>query len=327
MILALPSANAALIRAFVLPFALLAAALVAGAIILRGLGIGIDQDSWRTMLGLVIVSGGLVLIAGRIGNRAATASALSIALFLSMPAPLAVFSYACAALGASLPLMDAVLARIDAQLGFDWLPVVAWFNRSPAGIAVLGAAYHGTIAALVYGLVFLNLIGRRDRLVELAVMVIGTCLIANILSGVVPAAGAYVHFQPDETVRGAISADAGIWHLVHFEALRSGSFSRFSLSATEGLVTFPSFHTAAAMCVPLALRGYGPLTALAWLAAAAIIVSTIPIGGHYLIDVVAGAAITLALHALLRARGIGRRAIEPGAVASPARDIATALRI
>jgi membrane-associated phospholipid phosphatase len=305
--------NFALIRAFAPPFALLAAALLAGALAFGWLGISIDAPSWRTMGMLLAIASAMVFAAARLGNNVATASALSVAIFLLLPAPLAVLSYACAAFGANLPLMDATLARIDAALGFDWLGAVAWFNGHPTLVWLLGHAYHGTIVPLIYVFVLLNVLGRRDRLVEYAVLLIGSCILANILSGLVPAIGAYAHFQPGQALRNAISADAGIWHLAHFEALRGGSFTLFSLTATEGLVTFPSFHTAAALCVPLALRGLGALTGLAWAVAAAIIISTIPIGGHHLIDVIAGAAMTLALHRAILKAGIGEAAMKAAA--------------
>lgn len=314
---AMPAANLALIRAFALPFGMLAGVLAAGLLSFAWLGITIEPASWRTMGLVLAIASGFVLAAAWFGNAVATSSALSVAWFLLMPAPLAIFSYAAAGLGAGMPLMDPALARIDRWLGFDWLTVVAWFNESPVLIWLLGYAYHGTIAPLIYVLVLLTVLQWRDRIVEFMVLVVATCLLAAVLSGIVPAAGAYVHFRPDEAVRSAISSDAGVWHLAQFEALRAGTFTRFSLPATEGLITFPSFHTAAALCVPLVLRGLGAVTALAWAVAGVVIVSTIPIGGHHLIDVIVGAVMTLALHRLIAMRKTG----EPvtGAVIAAAR--------
>jgi membrane-associated phospholipid phosphatase len=312
-----PPANLALIRTFALPFALLAGALVLGLLIFGWVGIALDAASWRMIALILAAAAVLVLAAARLGNETATASALCAAIFLMMPAPLAIMSYACASLGGNLPLTDPALARIDAKLGFDWLATVAWFNRFPELVKLLGHAYHGTLAPLIYALVLLNVLGRRDRLIEFMTLFIGSCIAANILSALVPAIGAYVHFQPGAALRSAISADAGVWHLAHFETLRAGTFTRFSLTATEGLITFPSFHTAAALCVPLALRGLGVLTGLAWLAAGFIILSTIPIGGHYLIDVIAGAAMTLAMHGLILRAGIGNSALLTDAAHRP----------
>jgi membrane-associated phospholipid phosphatase len=130
-----------------------------------------------------------------------------------------------------------------------------------------------------------------------------TCLTACVIAGLLPAVGAYVHHAPAQAIRDMIAADAGVWHLQHYEALRAGAFRVFELRHTEGIITFPSFHTACALLVPLALRGMGVVTALAWAFAATVMVSTVPIGGHYLIDVIAGAAMTVAvMHGLGKVR-------------------------
>ncbi len=305
------SANLTLIRAFALPFGLLGAGLGLGLIIFGWLGISVDTGSWRTMMLILAIASALVGAALVLGGRAATSAALTAALFLAMAPPLAIFSYACAGLGAGVPLMDTRLAAIDAAYGFDWLTTVAWFNQHPTLIWLLGHAYHGTIVPLIYVLVLLNVIGRQDRLIAFMTLFVGSCLISSMLSGLIPAIGAYVHFRPDDAIRGAISADAGVWHLAQFEALRAGTFTQFRLAATEGLVTFPSFHTAAALTILLALRGLGAVTALAWATCVAIIVSTIPIGGHHLIDVIAGAVLTVALHGLIVWTGVGATATPP----------------
>ncbi len=135
---------------------------------------------------------------------------------------------------------------------------------------------------------------------------------AIVLSAVFPAVGAYILYQPDQAVRDAISADSGVWHLAHFEALRNGTFTVYDVRKTEGLVTFPSYHTAAALVIPIALRGLGLVTALAWGFAGLVILSTIPIGGHYLIDVIAGAAMTYAILAVMK-----RVRWRPGVAAAP----------
>jgi membrane-associated phospholipid phosphatase len=65
-----------------------------------------------------------------------------------------------------------------------------------------------------------------------------------------------------------------------------------NLQRLDGLITFPSFHTAVAVLMVHAARG----TSCFWLAIvvnALMILSTFTEGGHYLVDVVAGAAIAL----------------------------------
>ena len=44
-------------------------------------------------------------------------------------------------------------------------------------------------------------------------------------------------------------------HYEHFMGLRDGSYRILSLAKTEGLITFPSFHTVMSVLMILALRG------------------------------------------------------------------------
>jgi hypothetical protein len=84
---------------------------------------------------------------------------------------------------------------------------------------------------------------------------------------------------------------AGIWHVAHFEALRPGAMRAIDPAAIEGLVTFPSFHTALAMITAWALLRTRWLAAPAAALNALVVASTVPVGGHYFLDVPAGLAI------------------------------------
>ena len=312
-----------ILKAF-LPLCLLLAGVEAFSLAVFGFkGIGVSADTWMTLATASLLGFAAVGAAYWHGSAVSMRIAVSFALFLQMPAALALFSYATTALGASFATTDSLLARIDAAMGVDWLAIVAWFNQSPVLIEILERTYHGTIAMVIYVLVLLNLMGRTRAIFHYFLLVIVTCLVCSGASLVIPALGAFVFFQPDEALRSAIPADAGIWHLQHFEALRAGTFRVFDMSATEGLVTFPSYHTAVALSVPLALRGLGAISGIAWAAATVVVVSTVPIGGHYVIDVIAGAAIAIAADRIIRHvlwRTSPRRAAARGPVTWPATE-------
>jgi membrane-associated phospholipid phosphatase len=60
-----------------------------------------------------------------------------------------------------------------------------------------------------------------------------------------------------------------------------------------GMVSFPSFHTIVAVLTAWALWPLRIIGPIAVLLNAILIVSTVPWGGHYLIDIPAGAAIAV----------------------------------
>lgn len=305
MVRAEPGAPAAMpshLRPFAPLFAAYALLLAVSWMVLGARGIAVSEDSWTTLALTLALAGALVGGALISRNERALLAALTAASFLAMAPALAIFSYAMASAGASRPLFDAAFARIDAAMGFDWLATVAAVNEWPSAVQLLKKCYHWTIAAVMYAYVLLNVLNRRDRILELAWAMLLTCVLANLIAAAYPAVGAYVFHQPAAAIRDAISADSGVWHLKHFEALRAGTFALYDIRTTEGIVTFPSYHTAVALVVPIALRGLGPVTAAAWVFAGLVVLSTVPIGGHYLIDVIAGAAMTVAVCALLARR-------------------------
>ena len=144
--------------------------------------------------------------------------------------------------------------------------------------------------------VFLILAATRQltRLADFIFLFMATSLVIVVLSSLLPAAGAFVFHNPPAALRDVVGHDAGIWHLRHFEALRSGAMRAIDPAAIEGLVTFPSFHAALAVitvwaCWRTRFLAY-PVLALN----AVVIVSAVPVGGHYFIDIVAGLAIAAA---------------------------------
>ena len=97
--------------------------------------------------------------------------------------------------------------------------------------------------------------------------------------------------NPPAELRDVVGQDAGIWHFVHFEALRSGAMRTIDPAAIEGLITFPSFHTALAVVTAWAFWRTRYIAVPALLLNLTVIASTVPVGGHYFVDVFAGAAI------------------------------------
>jgi membrane-associated phospholipid phosphatase len=72
-------------------------------------------------------------------------------------------------------------------------------------------------------------------------------------------------------------------------AIRNSSRMVINPMELYGLVTFPSFHTAMALMTAAAWRDDRYLRWPMFIWNALVILSTLPIGGHYVVDVIAGA--------------------------------------
>nr|WP_237489049.1 phosphatase PAP2 family protein [Tsuneonella aeria] len=186
--------------------------------------------------------------------------------------------------------VDGLLAGIDGLVGIDVAQVVRAFAAQPATIDALAVIYNasGAIAVALIGLRLLA--NRRAEAWELVMTIVLAMQVVALVSIVAPAVGAMAHLAMLDLQGAGLPAGAGIYHLEAFHHFRAGTDTVLRLDDMSGLVTFPSFHTVLAL---VALQAVAR-TRLRWLGvawAAAVIVSTIPIGGHYVIDLVAGFAI------------------------------------
>jgi membrane-associated phospholipid phosphatase len=202
---------------------------------------------------------------------------------------------------ADLPLQDSLLARVDHRLGFDWLHFLDTTNSSPFVVALLRHVYETIGLVIELAVIWFCLICSGERLAEF-LAILGLCTV-GLCAGMwlVPAAGAFAYYRPASELFGNYSAMGEMWTFSHtFSMLRDGSLSVIDLSALDGVVSFPSFHTVLGVIAIYAVRDIRWLLAFVLPLNATMIVSTMPVGGHHLADVLAGAGLTLGAILLVR---------------------------
>lgn len=272
---------------------LIAGCALAGAGALAALGVGVDAASARPRLEFVLLLLFLAAVLGPLAKgrprlrrpiEVAADFSLSLAQLVAMIAVVAPFSYLAAMSG--FPLVDAELARLDAALGFDWDTAARWVAERPALDRLFYAAYMSLLfqpfAVLLAGSVLRT--GERNReVIWLTGLGLAVCI---AISAFTPALGKVGH--------------VGVGYLEVIEEIRGGRWSVLDYGAFEGIVTFPSFHMASAVFLIYAVRrsrrllwAFAPLNV-------AMMASTPTAGGHYLVDVIAGAAVAVACIFLVR---------------------------
>jgi hypothetical protein len=183
-------------------------------------------------------------------------------------------------------LVDASLVRFDRSLGFDWDRWAAFVRSVPGLDAVLVIAYGSITVQVVAAILWLPLVqgGRRGfELVRHGVLAIAlTCALFRFLPALAPTDGAW---------------------MVDFRALRGPAPLVFQLDSLQGIISFPSFHTVLGILFVHAFR-HTLLQGPALLLNGLMILSALNVGGHYLADIVGGAAV--ALVAILAGKGLGR---------------------
>jgi membrane-associated phospholipid phosphatase len=197
----------------------------------------------------------------------------------------------CPLLGMSLPFADTLLAKADALLGFHWPDAARWVSERPSFTLFLAFFYKSLMWQPAGVLALLFITNRHDRGWQLVTAGMIVALMCGLGLFLLPAAGPVIHFGITPT---------GLFEHSQWQAgptiirIKEG-YRVIDDAVAGGLVSVPSFHTAAALMfiwatwptkfrLPFLLLNVGQ------------IVSTVVIGAHYLIDVLAGlAAGTLSL--------------------------------
>lgn len=195
-----------------------------------------------------------------------------------------VLMYSLAALRA--PLQDDLLIRVDSALGVHVPSIVDWFQARPAIALAVALAYNSVLPQTFVLILFLGMKGERRPLEEFILRMFVGLLITAAIFAVMPAKGPFAVFglQPTGTQAN---------YLHHLEGLRSGELRDVSLRATEGLVTFPSFHTTSAILLALAVWHRRRLFVAFAALNAVVILGTVTTGWHYFADVLGGIAVAI----------------------------------
>ena len=197
--------------------------------------------------------------------------------------------------GASLqmPLMDAVFARWDAALGLDWPAFLRWNAEQPL-VRTYGKALYTYWYFLATLLLIIFALARKDlaRLERIVGFIVISGLITVTIGSLLPAASVYAqHAIPDDFARYLNSAvDANYANV--YNAMRHAKAISLD-DVMHGTVTFPSHHTTIGVAAILFSMHAKRFLLLMAPPSLAMIFLTPTMGGHYFVDLIAGAAVAL----------------------------------
>lgn len=216
----------------------------------------------------------------------------------------ALLSYAAAATGGAL--WDSTFHAADQALGLDWLAYLQGVNDRPGLGLLLSLAYRSLMPQMIMVVIVLGFSCRLNAVSEfvLAFMIAGLATV--LISAVTPATAMFVHLGLRPEDYPGLNPAAAYVHLPHFTGLRDGTLRSVSLDHVEGIITFPSFHAALGV---LFIRYFWMSRITRWpgLILNAMLIAGTPIdGGHYFVDVGAGALI--AVVAIVTVGFVGRPA-------------------
>jgi membrane-associated phospholipid phosphatase len=186
-----------------------------------------------------------------------------------------------------LPLGDARLISADWALGLSARDFVMTVARGPDWIIEgLRRAYVATTALTLATLLVLPLIGHKRAAMKFMLLFQLTVLTASFAAFVAPAYGVYSSIDPETVSR--LPRHAGRYFWPALTALRAAHDPVLSINSINAVVSFPSFHTVMALLFAQAWHQVRFANVAMVGLSGVIIVSTLPMGGHYFIDVIAG---------------------------------------
>lgn len=192
---------------------------------------------------------------------------------------LVVLSYLCMA--SAGPLVDAQLLAFDRALGFDWLAIWKLIAPHSTLMQAMEWVYDSLLVQSFTVTIFLGLMSEASAMRNLWRLSTLACALSCLIAIVLPALGPYKIF--------GLESQAPF--LPVMEQLVARHDLNFDSSALRGVIEFPSVHTVLALACTWAVRRAGPLL---WVFAGLnlLMLFTIPfMGGHYLADMVGGAAV------------------------------------
>ena len=196
------------------------------------------------------------------------------------------------------PLIDAFLSRADHALGLDTPALVLTFVGHPILNEALSLAYLSAVPIMFVTAVWFAVRGQTERVWEIGWGFSVCILLCAIISIHYPAIGNFAYANLEGVPGRGLPAGSGTYHLVAFRSLHEGTEPILDLRQMGGLVTFPSFHVIMPLIVVWAFRGCAKAVWAASIWGIAVVVSTIPIGGHYVIDLAGGVLLWLGTAAI-----------------------------
>jgi hypothetical protein len=188
------------------------------------------------------------------------------------------------------PLADGTLRSFDRAMGIDGIAVVEALLRQGHWIFwVMAPAYNLTIPIFFAGLIVLAWLGGRVEAWRAAFCFVGTLLTTCVVAMFTPAKGLGVWASPTLLAQLPDQAMRTFWP--HFDNFYFGADPVLRMQVVDGVISFPSFHAVVGFLVLAMWRKNIATLALASVWLAVMLLATLPGGGHYVIDLVAGFAV------------------------------------
>lgn len=210
------------------------------------------------------------------------------------------------------PLIDKMLLLADFDVGVNTPALVAKLSHYPLLIDVLNIAYLSSIPLCLVAVIYLAMTNSVSRAWEAASGFAVNIVIFSVVAALFPAVGLFPHTGVHLSLGDRLPEGAGIYHIGVFKAMYEGYGGTLRLSELNGVVTFPSFHAVTGAIIAWSMRGPQWPAIIASGYGFLVVMSALPIGGHYVVDLIAGLAFWAVLIGWMRSSGMHKMCLPSG---------------
>ena len=254
-------------------------------------GIALDWPAYATVTAIGGAIGALGLIYRGTGRSERLAGLLlATACFVLFTMLASAFTYLL------LPIwrapIDPVLAQIDAMLGFHWPDALTLAAQYPTLSEAMRFAYLSSLPQFALLILVLGLSGRQYELHVFMLATTLTCLVTIAVWALFPSFGTSTMFEIAASVEAELRPVVGSAYGAQLKRIAFEGPVAISPRDALGLIAAPSYHTVMALLAMYAAR------TIWWLWPGVVAVNLLVLpgivvhGGHHLVDVIAGAAVT-----------------------------------
>ncbi|WP_320195192.1 phosphatase PAP2 family protein [Agrobacterium rosae] len=186
------------------------------------------------------------------------------------------------------PVMDNVLVKLDAAMGYDWPSLVVWFSQWPTLSRLLLFVYFSSLPQLILAILLLGLSGQERMLWHFLLTGILGVLGCIAVWAIFPSFGASSVHELSQSVLDAVPVAVSPQYSAEVLRLSRDGAHYISPANVLGLIGFPSFHTVMACMAVVFMARFKWIFPFVALVNIAMVLAILVHGGHHLSDVFGG---------------------------------------
>ncbi|MEM0900276.1 MAG: phosphatase PAP2 family protein [Pseudomonadota bacterium] len=194
--------------------------------------------------------------------------------------------------------IDPILIEMEGGLGYSWVGLSGWMAEHPLLNEIFRSAYISTMGVMMLALLWLAAQNDRKGLHKFLISTMWAGTLTTVVWVAIPTVGPSAFLVLDPEVEAVVRPLADSQFGIELNRIMAEGIPHITAIEMKGLIGFPSFHTVMVVLPIICVWHYAKarwlFVAIALITAPSILVH----GGHNFVDLIGGAAVSLASFAI-----------------------------